>query len=385
MSSLVVQTSFIGDMVLTTPLIAELAREGPVDVLATPVTAPLLANNPSVRRVIMYDKRGTDRGPAGLWRAARTTRELFDEGKKYPVRYEAAYLAQGSVRSAVAARLVGAGEYVGFSTSAGRPLYTRVIPYREEKHHAERLWSLSTWARRDVEMPPAIRPSLYPGPAELEAVDLLLGEGSARAADASSSAENAPTRPSPFASQQLLVVLAPGSAWATKRWPYFPTLAHSLTRRFRVAIVGGEAERAAAHQIREEAGADILDATGQLSLVGSAELIRRAAAVVSNDSAPLHLASAMNTPTVAVFGPTVPAFGFGPLASRSVVAGHDALPCRPCHRHGPRRCPLGHWRCMRELSAEHVAALVDEIVQSSAFDSPTGVGSPMRPELTADS
>ncbi len=358
MTSLVVQTSFIGDMVLTTPLIAELARRGPVDVLTTPITGPLLANHPAVRRVILYDKRGADRGPVGLWRAARSTRELFDEGKRHPVSYEAAYLAQGSIRSAIAARLVGAREYVGFSTSAGRPLYTRVIPYREDRHHAERLWLLSTWNERDTAPPPAIRPALYPGEKEREAVDALLGRDSSKSAPEAS-------HQSPVTSHQSLVVLAPGSTWATKRWPYFAELARILADRFSVAIIGSEAEQDAARRIRNEAAVEICDATGSLSLLGSAELIGRAAALVTNDSAPLHLASAMNTPTVAVFGPTVPAFGFGPLASRAAVAGRDDLACRPCHRHGPRRCPLGHWRCMRELTAEHVAGLVEQLAASS--------------------
>jgi heptosyltransferase-2 len=350
MASLVVQTSFIGDMVLTTPLIAELARRGPVDVLTTPITGPLLANNPAVRRVILYDKRGADRGPVGLWRAARSTRELFEDGKQHPVSYDAAYLAQGSVRSAIAARLVGAKQYVGFSTSAGRALYTRVIPYREDRHHAERLWSLASWNDRDASPAAELRPALFPGARELEAVDALL------------------TSPGFFGEQTMartdlpLVVLAPGSTWATKRWPYFAELARILADRFRVAIVGGEAEQDAARTIRNEAAVEVCDSTGRLSLLGSAELIRRAAALVTNDSAPLHLASAMNTPTVAVFGPTVPAFGFGPLTSRNAIAGLDSLTCRPCHRHGPRRCPLGHWRCMRDLSAEHVAHLVETVV-----------------------
>ncbi|MCR4340058.1 MAG: glycosyltransferase family 9 protein [Gemmatimonadaceae bacterium] len=355
MTFLVVQTSFIGDMVLTTPLIAELARRGPVDVLTTPITGPLLANNPAVRRVILYDKRGADRGPVGLWRAARSTRELFDEGSKHPVGYDAAYLAQGSIRSAIAARLVGAEEYVGFSTSAGRVLYTRVIPYREDKHHAERLWSLATWNEPSAARPPNIRPALYPGEKEREAVDDLLGLASSKSTPRGS-------HQSLVTSHQSLVVLAPGSTWATKRWPYFADLARILASRFTVAIIGSEAEQVAARAIRNEAAVEICDATGRLSLLGSAELIGRAAALVTNDSAPLHLASAMNTPTVAVFGPTVPAFGFGPLASRNAVAGLDSLACRPCHRHGPRRCPLGHWRCMRDLSADHVAALVEELV-----------------------
>lgn len=351
MSSLVVQTSFIGDMVLTTPLIAELARRGPVDVLATPITGPLLANNPGIRRVILYDKRGADRGPVGLWRAAQSTRELFAEGRMHPVSYDVAYLAQGSVRSAIAARLVGATEYVGFSTSAGRALYTKVVPYRDEKHHAERLWSLSTWNGRADQEPGQLRPALYPGEKEHEAVGALLSQQ--------------PTADS----QQPLVVLAPGSAWATKRWPYFGELARILANRFRVAIIGSEAEQDAARIIGNEAAVDLIDATGRLSLLGSAELIGRAAAVVTNDSGPLHLASAMNTPTVAIFGPTVPIFGFGPLASRNAVAGIDSLACRPCHRHGPRRCPLGHWRCMRDLSPKHVAQLVESVANEQLANS----------------
>jgi heptosyltransferase-2 len=158
------------------------------------------------------------------------------------------------------------------------------------------------------------------------------------------------------------VVLAPGSAWGTKRWPYFPKLASLLTREFPVVVIGGEAEGALAGEIEIAAPGKTIDATGELSVLASAELIRRAIAIVSNDSAPLHLASAMNTPTIAVFGPTVPEFGFGPLSDSQRIAGVDGLACRPCDRHGPQRCPLGHWRCMRELSADYVYELLQTLI-----------------------
>ena len=105
----------------------------------------------------------------------------------------------------------------------------------------------------------------------------------------------------------------------------------------------------------------VIDATGQLSLLGSAELIRRCAVLVTNDSAPQHLASAMGTPTVTVFGPTVPEFGFGPLAPQSTTAGVSGLECRPCDKHGPQQCPLGHWRCMRDLTPALVADAVAQV------------------------
>lgn len=345
MTSLVVQTSFIGDMVLTTPLIAELARRGPVDVLTTPITAPLLANNPAVRRVILYDKRGADRGAIGLWRAARSARELFKEGKKRPVSYDAAYLAQGSVRSAIVARLVGAKEYVGFSSSPGRPLYTRLVPYRDDKHHAVRLLLLARPYGREPTGEELV-PSLYPGEAERIAVDGLLAAGG-------------------VAPGERLVALAPSSLWMTKRWPYYAELATQLASMVRIVVVGSANDTGFAQEIL--AGVpNAIDATGRLSPLASAELIRRCAAIVTNDSAPLHLASAVGTPTVAIFGPTVPAFGFGPLAPRSIVAGHETLTCRPCARIVPRVCPLGHFRCMRDLDVEQIAAHVRSLLDPVA-------------------
>jgi heptosyltransferase II len=146
-----------------------------------------------------------------------------------------------------------------------------------------------------------------------------------------------------------LIALAPGSIWATKRWPGFVELAADLTRHGRMVVIGSRDDAELGRAIVDAVGDAAIDATGRLSLLASAELIGRCRVLVSNDSAPQHLASAMGTPTVAIFGPTVPAFGFGPLAAASIVAEVSGLACRPCHSHGPRKCPLGHWRCMREL------------------------------------
>lgn len=158
-----------------------------------------------------------------------------------------------------------------------------------------------------------------------------------------------------------LIALAPGSVWGTKRWPYYAELARALQPTHRSVIVGSREDAPLAASIAQATGGDAIDATGRLTLLGSAELIGRCRVIVTNDSAPLHLASAMNTPTVAVFGPTVPAFGFGPLADRSAIAEHSALDCRPCHPHGPMVCPLGHWRCMRDLSLASVLARVSAV------------------------
>ena len=318
-------------MVLTTPLFAFLAKSGPVDVVCTPAAAALVANNPSIREVIPYDKRGTERGASGFAKLASRLREK---------RYDSVYLAQGSIRSGAMATMAGIADRVGFATSAGRLFYTTRIAPIDNMHHAARLLSLGT--RKPLREPGRtdLQPHLYPGDRERSAVDALLSGHPERS----------------------LVALAPGSVWATKRWPFYPELARELATDATIVVVGAEADRQLAAEIVAATSGAAIDATGRLSLLASAELIGRAGLLVTNDSAPQHLASAMNTPTLAIFGPTVPEFGFGPLAEPSRVLGHTDLDCRPCDRHGPQKCPLGHWRCMREISADDVAAAARELL-----------------------
>jgi len=324
-ASVVVQTSFLGDTILTTPLLAQLAHRGPVDVVTTPAAASLLKGHPAVRQVIVYDKRDTHAGLFGF---------LTIRSRLKAAQYDTAYLAQGSMRSALLVWAARIPERIGFGTSAGSRFYTTRVAYRDDLHHAARLLLLSRPNGREP-TEDEMRPSLAPATAERDVVDELLRSHHVEPAE-------------------RLIALAPGSVWGTKRWPYYAELARALAESGHLVIVGGAADRALAQEI-VAAVPSAVDATGALPLLASAELIGRCAVIVTNDSAPLHLASAMGTPTVAIFGPTVPQFGFGPLAPMKAVLGHELLACRPCHRHGPKRCPLTHFRCMRELSVESVA------------------------------
>ncbi len=324
-------------MILTTPLIERLAREGEVHVVATPANAAVLASHPAVASVIVYDKRNADAGFTGL---RRVTARLRATGAT------TAYMAQGSWRTAALARMAGV-QSVGFDTSAGRWLYSRRVSYRKDWHHAQRLWALAS-DPREASVPASgqLRPTLYPSAADNAQVMTLLSSAGVDA--------GAP-----------LIALAPGSVWATKRWPSYDALASELVSRLpdsRIVVIGagGDAPLAAAisSAVSQRGGQPVIDATGKLSLLGSAALLSRCAVLATNDSAPLHLASAMNTPTVALFGPTVPAMGFGPLAERRVVLGRDVLTCRPCSAHGGQACPLGHWKCMRDLTASAVGEAV---------------------------
>lgn len=126
-----------------------------------------------------------------------------------------------------------------------------------------------------------------------------------------------------------------------------------------VYLIGGKEDIPLCELIRKSSGREnVINLAGQLSLLESAALMKNARMNFVNDSAPLHLASAVNAPVTAVFCSTIPAFGFGPLSDQStVVETKLALDCRPCGLHGFRQCPKGHFRCAEIDAAEIVKSL----------------------------
>jgi heptosyltransferase-2 len=318
-TALVIQTAFLGDVVLTTPLLTALAdKYGPVDVVVTPVAASLLESHPAVRRVIRYDKKGRDAGLGGLRRLGA---ELRAAG------YARVYLPHRSWRSAVLARLARVPERVGFADSPAAITYTTRVPRAPTGHEVDRLLALA--GRRTRPAPPV---SLGLTAEDEAAADRWLAERGV---------------------EHGFTAVAPGSIWGTKRWPYYRELAAALDGP--LVVLGGNDDGMLADEVVAAAPARAWSGAGSLSLRVAAAVIARARVLVTNDSAPLHLATAVGTPVVALFGPTVPEQGFGPRGSRSLALGHAGLACRPCSAHGPEVCPLGHHRCMRELPVETVA------------------------------
>jgi heptosyltransferase-2 len=302
-----------------------------VDVITTPLAAPLLETHPAVRRVIAYAKRGPDRGWAGVRRLASRLKAE---------QYERAYLPHRSLRSAALAFLARIPSRIGFS-GGWSFLYTEARPKPRTGHESDRLLALAD--ERSAVYPPRLRPTAED---ERVVLDLLAG-GSIRDGES-------------------FLAIAPGSIWGSKRWPYYGELAARLAAHADVVVVGGQDDFALGEEIVRAVGpmgGRAVNACGKLTLRQSAALIARAAVLITNDSAPLHLATAMSTPVVALFGPTVPAFGFGPIGAGGgdVALGVEGLQCRPCSSHGPPQCPLGHHRCMRDLTALAVVAAIEDL------------------------
>jgi len=342
MDILIIQTAFIGDVILATPLVegASLISPGAsVSVLVRPEAAGVFKGNPYVGRVITYDKRGTERGIGGFSRIL---------GRLRKGRFDIAIVPHRSLRSALLAFLSEAPVRVGFENSAAPFLFTETVSYRRGLHEAGRNLELLT--------PFGVRPGdacprLYPGSDDISAAGRFL-------------------RGNRIEGVRPLIAIAPGSVWPTKRWPAenYAELARRLVDELGagVVIVGGKGDvklsEAVAGMCRRER---VAVAAGRMGIPESAAFLSMCDLLVSNDSAPVHMASAVGTPVVAIFGPTVPEFGFAPCGDRSLVLGID-LPCRPCGVHGGRRCPEGHFRCMVGISPDEVFKAAVSLLKHSA-------------------
>jgi heptosyltransferase II len=333
MDVLIIQTAFAGDLVLTTPLIQACADTLPdvtIDVLCIPSTSGLLSNHPHLRNVISYDKRGGERMASVMRTLSRRS-------------YDICLTPHRSMRSAILARSSRARVRVSFDRSAGGPLHTHRVAYDKDAHEVRRNLSLLTplGVVPDQDTPPRLYPSTEDAMQARDIHDRLGG------------------RP--------VICLAPGSVWPTKRWTEYgyADLASALLATHSVVLLGGADDRVLCSRIiARVADARCISMAGELSYLISAALLREAAVLVSNDSAPVHIASAVGTPVVEIFGATSPAFGFTPFAVPHRIVELDGLPCKPCGIHGSLRCPKGHFSCMKDLSVETVYGAVMDLLRS---------------------
>lgn len=293
-----------------------------MDFLAGPGGAQMLQGHPELRELLVFDKRGTDQGFGGLRRLAKKLRQQ---------RYARAICSHRSWRTAALLRLSGIPVRVGFHNASASWLYTQRVAYRKDLHEVERNLQLVGGGKWE-------RPRMYPGDTERARAGELL-------------------------QQRKPVALAPGSIWATKRWPaeHWAALLRGLAQAgHSCLLLGGPDDAELCATIRKTAqldeipDADVLDLSGQTSLRESAAVLERCATLVSNDSAPMHLGVAAGIPVIALYCSTIPAFGFAPRGEQDLVLEVDGLDCRPCGIHGHPKCPEDHFRCGYNLEPAHV-------------------------------
>jgi heptosyltransferase-2 len=332
---LLVPYMWIGDFVRCHSVVQLLKSrwpKRPVDILSSTLCAPLPGYMPGVRKAVVHD---LPRGRLVYAEHARLAEKLK------PEHYGSALIMSRKWKAALAPYLAGIPERVGFFGEMRFLLLNDIRPGEKQyKTMAEQCAALAL--PRDVKLPPLPEPRLAASEAQLKSWRARTGieKGGKRA-----------------------VALAPGSVWLSKRWPvsHYARLAALLTERgYEVWIAGGRDEKPLAEEIRASvpAARDLTD----LDLGDGALALGEADAAVSNDSGALHMASAFGTPTLALFGPTDPAAWMPLNKSAKALQSPEPLDCRPCAQHV---CPLGHHKCLVDLSPQAVFTELERALAQS--------------------
>ena len=317
-----VQTSFLGDVILTTPIFAELRARFPeaqLYALVRPEARQLLECDPNLEDVLTFDKYGVERGISGI---------LKKSAELQRIGFQRAYILQRSFRSALLLRLSRIPETYGFKTSLWSRLFTYRVPRDRRLHDVLR--NLSILGDNQFRTRPEIK--LYTKAASGGNQTVL----------------------SELATLDKLVCVFPGSVWYTKRWNeqnYAELISRIERAGCQVAVVGGDSELALLKRVAMGTQAEVV-AGFELSSV--MKLVQGSKLVICNDSMAFHLAQGLGTPAVAIYCSTSPGFGFGAFAPNAECVEETDLRCKPCSRHGMNYCPLGHEMCMKLPSSATV-------------------------------
>jgi heptosyltransferase-2 len=331
---LIVPYMWIGDFMRGHTVVRVLKQRWPnrpVDVLTTSLCAPLVDYMPGVRSGIVWDLPRSRLAVAKQWGLASM---LKARG------YRTALILPRTWKSAIAPALAGIPERIGFVGEA-------------------RFGLLNQWRWGEKALPRFIDknaalalPDKAPLPPEWPVPQLRV-----------SAEEVAPWREANGLGSGPAVALAPGSVGASKRWTYYPQAAKLLAERgLDVWVVGGPAEKALAQEVAAAGGPRVRDLTGP-DLRNGILAMAASSVAISNDSGLMHIAAALDTPTMGIFGPTSP-YLWAPLNGlAATVQTKTHLACQPCQR---TVCTMNDHRCMRDIPASEVVEIAQRVLREAA-------------------
>lgn len=314
---LVIQTAFIGDVILATSLLEKLHTSLPqakIDFLVRKGNESLIANHPFINELIVWNKQESK------------YRSLYQLQKRIRAsKYDAVINTQRFGATGMLTALSGAPIRSGFKKNPFSFGFTHSAEHEigNGTHEVERNQKLIAFLT-DSEY---TRPKLYPSKMDTQWVEEY---------------ENLP-----------FITISPSSVWFTKQYPMnkWVELINQLPSNLNVFLLGGPGDQEQNEKLIEQCTVNVpQNLAGKLSLLQSAALMKEAKMNYVNDSGPLHLCSAMNAPVTAVFCSTVPEFGFTPLSDeKHVIQINEKLDCRPCGLHGLKACPKGHFDCGQKI------------------------------------
>lgn len=315
---LIIQTAFLGDVILATSLVEKLHQalpESQIDFLLRKGNESLLSNHPIINEVIVWNKH--DKKYDSL---KRITKQVHQQN------YDVVINLQRFASSGLITAFSGAKLKIGFAKNPLSFSFNQKFPHNigDGTHEIERNHQLIKAFTGNNS--PAM-PKLYPSNNDYLTVENY--------------------------KKSNYVCMAPTSVWFTKQLPKekWAELINKISDKNVIYLLGSPTDVAVCEEIKNEVkNKKVVNLAGKLSLLESAALMQTAQMNYVNDSAPMHIASAMNAPTTAFFCSTIPAFGFGPLSKNAkIVEVSEKLSCRPCGLHGSKNCPEGHFKCGFEI------------------------------------
>ncbi|MFT3947471.1 MAG: glycosyltransferase family 9 protein [Agriterribacter sp.] len=329
---LIIQTAFIGDVVLATPLIEKLHAFFPdvqIDFLLRKGNESLFQGHPYLNKVLIWNKK--ERKYRSLWNLLKLIRKR---------KYDKLINLQRFGATGFLTAFSGAKEKIGFDKNPFSFMFDVVVEHAmksdvQSPHETVRNLSLIEHFTDNS----IYKPKLYPQPHDYNTVEKY--------------------------KQWPYICIAPASVWFTKQYPKekWVSFIQTLPGELMVYLLGAPSEKQLCADIMHASGKyDIKSLAGELTFLQSAALMRDAVMNYVNDSAPMHFASAMNAPVTAVYCSTVPAFGYGPLSDkRYIVEVKENLDCRPCGVHGYKACPLQHFNCAYYISNQQLLETLGEL------------------------
>ena len=293
MKILIIHTAFIGDIVLSTPLIQKLKDLYPkseIDYLTLPTNQSVLYNNPNLNEVILYDKKGKDKGIKGFLKVLKILKQK---------KYDYAVIPHRFIKSILLAKLAKIPDIVGFDVATGSSLLDKKVHYDMKKHEVERLLNLVEYEGEKIPV------RIYPAKENFVKIEKMLKNSGYTGKK-----------------EQKLILVAPGSQRPEKMWPLekYREVIQKLKKNenYFIGITGSKSEKEL--PLNFEKDKNVIDFRGEISLVEFGALISKADVVVGNDSSPIHIASGFEKPfVIGIFGPGKRSLGFFPWTEKSNV------------------------------------------------------------------
>jgi len=331
---LVIQTAFIGDVVLATALVESLHQQYPqaaIDVVVRKGNEHLFNEHPFINELIVWDKK-----------QHKYLNWLSILKKIRAKKYDVLINLQRFAATGLWTVLSNANTTIGFDKNPFSFLFTHKVKHdvsAGDVHEINRNHKLT----ESLGALQLCMPKLYPTKSDFDKVKQYQAE--------------------------KYITIAPASVWFTKQFPISAWVSFLTELPFEgpIYILGGVSDKALGDQIINEiesidstASKKIINLSGALGFLASAALQQKAVMNYVNDSAPMHFCSAVNAPVTAIYCSTIPSFGFGPLSTNSfIVETQQKLSCRPCGLHGKKECPLGHFNCAHSIeNAQLIAPLL---------------------------